>query len=93
VGERIILKLILEIGWGGTDWIDLAQDRDKWRALVNTVMNMAASQEGLSTMDLDSSIGVYHFMSILSGARTSQVRESCPPMLNVHTKYRDQPTG
>jgi hypothetical protein len=29
-----------EIGWGGTDWIDLAQDRDQWRALVNTVMNL-----------------------------------------------------
>jgi hypothetical protein len=29
-----------EIGWSGTDWIDLAQDRDHWRALVNTVMNL-----------------------------------------------------
>jgi hypothetical protein len=28
-----------EIGWGGMDWIDLAQDRDQWRALLNTVMN------------------------------------------------------
>jgi hypothetical protein len=29
-----------EIGWGDMDWIDLAQDRDQWRALVNTVMNL-----------------------------------------------------
>jgi hypothetical protein len=29
-----------EIGWGGMGWIDLAQDRDQWRALVNTVMNL-----------------------------------------------------
>jgi hypothetical protein len=29
-----------EIGWDGMDWIDLAQDRDPWRALVNTVMNL-----------------------------------------------------
>jgi hypothetical protein len=29
-----------EIGWGGMDWIDLAQDRDGWRALVNMVMNL-----------------------------------------------------
>jgi hypothetical protein len=27
------------IEWGGMDWIDLAQDSDQWRALVNTVMN------------------------------------------------------
>jgi hypothetical protein len=31
-----------EIGSGSMDWIDLAQDRDQWRALVNTVMNLRA---------------------------------------------------
>jgi hypothetical protein len=31
---------LIEIGWDGMDWIDLAQDRDQWRALVNTVMNL-----------------------------------------------------
>jgi hypothetical protein len=29
-----------EIGWDGMYWIDLAQNRDQWRALVNTVMNL-----------------------------------------------------
>jgi hypothetical protein len=29
-----------EVGWEGADWIDLAQDRDRWRALVYTVMNL-----------------------------------------------------
>jgi hypothetical protein len=29
-----------EVRWDGMNWIDLAQDRDRWRALVNTVMNL-----------------------------------------------------
>jgi hypothetical protein len=29
-----------EIGFGDVDWIHLAQDRDRWQALVNTVMNL-----------------------------------------------------
>jgi hypothetical protein len=32
-----------EIAWGGMDWIDLAQVRDQWRVLVNTVMNLRVS--------------------------------------------------
>jgi hypothetical protein len=42
VGGRIILEWILvrEIGWGGMDWIDLAQNRDQWKARVGTVMNL-----------------------------------------------------
>jgi hypothetical protein len=34
-----------EIGWDGMDWIDLALDRDQWRALVNTVMNLRAPKK------------------------------------------------
>jgi hypothetical protein len=29
-----------EIRWDGMDWIDLAEDRDQWRAVVNTIMNL-----------------------------------------------------
>jgi hypothetical protein len=31
---------LTDIGWGGMDWIDLSQDRDQYRALVSTVMNL-----------------------------------------------------
>jgi hypothetical protein len=31
---------LLELGWGDVNWIGLAQDRDKWRAVVNAVMNL-----------------------------------------------------
>ena len=32
-----------ELGYGGLGWIELAQDRDRWRALVNVVMNLRGS--------------------------------------------------
>jgi hypothetical protein len=32
-----------DIGWDGVDWIDMAQDRYQWRALVNTVLNLRGS--------------------------------------------------
>ena len=35
------IKMVLqEVGCGGTDWIELAQHRNRWRALVNVVMNL-----------------------------------------------------
>jgi hypothetical protein len=35
-----IRKNLREIGWGSMDWIELAQNRDQWRAVVKTVMKL-----------------------------------------------------
>jgi hypothetical protein len=40
IWEDNIKMNLQEMGWGGMDWINLAQDRDKRRALVNAVMNL-----------------------------------------------------
>jgi hypothetical protein len=40
IDGRIILKLIFKKWDGGMDWIELSQDRDMWRAVVNAVMNL-----------------------------------------------------
>jgi hypothetical protein len=42
--EKFNIKMdVREIEWDGMDWIELAQDRDRWRALVNTAMNLGVS--------------------------------------------------
>jgi hypothetical protein len=44
-GMRMDLR---EIGWRSVDWIHLAQNRDRWRALVNTVMNFGFCRHEVS---------------------------------------------
>jgi hypothetical protein len=39
------IKMDLKVGCGGRDWIKLAQDRDRWRTLVNAVMNLWVPQK------------------------------------------------
>jgi hypothetical protein len=38
--ENEIRMDLREIGWGSVEWIQLAQDSDRWRTVVNTVMNL-----------------------------------------------------
>jgi hypothetical protein len=41
VNMYVCIKMDLqEVGWGGMNWIDMAQDMDRWRALVSAVMNL-----------------------------------------------------
>jgi len=40
VDGRILFKWVVKNWVGGMDWIYLAQDRDRWRALMNAVMNL-----------------------------------------------------
>jgi hypothetical protein len=57
-----IKMALVHMGWGSLDWIDLAQDRDKWRALVNVVLNIRVPQNcrklpsGYTTGGLSSSV-------------------------------------
>jgi hypothetical protein len=51
-----------EVGWGGLDWIGLAKYRNRWRALVNSVLNVRVPRNagkllsGLTSSDLSSSV-------------------------------------
>ena len=50
-GREYNIKIDLqEIGWGGVDWIDLMDERNKWRAVVNTVMNLRVLKEEWSLL-------------------------------------------
>ena len=40
MGENNIKINLQEVGWGGMDWINLAQKRDRWGGRVNAVMNL-----------------------------------------------------
>jgi hypothetical protein len=67
-----------EKGWDGMDWIDLAQDRDQWRALLNTVMNLRFPQNALKLSGC--TIGGF--------SRRAQIHE-CVSEVRVYTRIND----
>jgi hypothetical protein len=46
-----IKVVLLEVGWGDVDWIGLSQDRNRWRALVNPVLNLLVSMKCWETIE------------------------------------------
>jgi hypothetical protein len=56
---------LVEVGWGDVDWIGLAQDRDRWRALVNSVLNLRVPKNAgkissvVAARDLSSSVQLH----------------------------------
>jgi hypothetical protein len=61
-----------EVGWGDVDWIGLAQDGDRWRALVNSVLNLRVSRNVgkvssvLTTRDYSSSAQLHRVSELVS---------------------------
>jgi hypothetical protein len=65
-GEEDNIRMDLgEVGWGGVDWTGLAMDRNRWRALVNSVLNLLVPlnagklSSGLTSSGLSSSVQLH----------------------------------
>jgi hypothetical protein len=60
-----IMMYLREVGWGDVDWIGLAEDRNRWRALVNSVLNLRVPSNagklscGLASSGLSSSVQLH----------------------------------
>jgi hypothetical protein len=72
---------LVEVIWGDVDWIGQAQDRDRWRALVNSVLNLRVPQNTgklssvLTTRDLSSSAQL-HGVSLLNTLRSNSLQNT-----------------
>jgi hypothetical protein len=50
--------VLVEVGWDDMDWIGLAQDRNRWRALVNSVLNLRVPQNAEKLSSVLTTLGL-----------------------------------
>jgi hypothetical protein len=81
---------LTQLGWDGMDWIDLAQDRDQWRALVNLVMNLRIPQNAGGTQKV--SFGNAVFAALISGRKYDVIPQNadCSRENNVYFGFSKQ---
>ncbi|KAJ4427408.1 hypothetical protein ANN_25030 [Periplaneta americana] len=77
--EDNIKMYLREVGYDGRDWINLAQDRDQWRAYVKAAMNLRTRERALSLIE-----EVYHYHHLLTTTTTTYHHLPPPPPYHHH---------
>jgi hypothetical protein len=81
--HNIIMDL-RKIGWGGMNWIYLAEDRDQWRALVNTVMNLRVPYNTVMNLRVPYNVGKF-LSSCTIGGFSERVQFQSQGILSIST--------
>jgi hypothetical protein len=81
---------LVEVRWGDGDWIGLAQDRDRWRAVLNSVLNLRVQQNAgklssvQATRDLSSSAQLHRVSYVNEGFVVGTQRNSVKNLMAFH---------